>query len=64
MAFQERLAVQVLRITAGHDLTFVPPDELDGWLTAAGLDVEHERLDRRSLHPHHLVVARKPSAPA
>ena len=63
MALQERLAVQVLRITAGHDLTFVPPDELAGWLIAAGLEVEHERLDRRSLHPHHLVVARKPSGP-
>jgi 2-polyprenyl-3-methyl-5-hydroxy-6-metoxy-1,4-benzoquinol methylase len=64
MALQERLAVQVLGITAGHDLTFVPPDELAGWLTARGLEVEHHRLDRRSLHPHHLVLARKPSAPA
>jgi 2-polyprenyl-3-methyl-5-hydroxy-6-metoxy-1,4-benzoquinol methylase len=63
MAAQERLAVQVLGITAGHDLTFVPPDELAGWLTDSGLEVEHHRLDRRSLHPHHLVLARKPSAP-
>jgi hypothetical protein len=64
MALQERLAVQVLHITEGHDLTFVPPDELAAWLTAKGLDVEHHRLDRRSLHPHHLVLARKPAAPA
>jgi 2-polyprenyl-3-methyl-5-hydroxy-6-metoxy-1,4-benzoquinol methylase len=65
MAFQERLAVQVLGITEGHDLTFVAPDELATWLEHAGLtDIEHHRLDRRSLHPHHLVLARKPSGPA
>jgi 2-polyprenyl-3-methyl-5-hydroxy-6-metoxy-1,4-benzoquinol methylase len=63
MALQERLAVQVLGITEGHDLTFVPPDELGAWLAGKGLEVEHHRLDRRSLHPHHLVLARKPSAP-
>ena len=67
MALQERLSVQVLRITAGHDLTFVPPDELAGWMGEAGLaGVAHRRLDRGHLHPHHLVTARKPpgSAPA
>ena len=62
MALQERLSVRVLRITAGHDLTFVPPDELATWMGQAGLsDVEHQRLDRGHLHPHHLVVARKPA---
>jgi 2-polyprenyl-3-methyl-5-hydroxy-6-metoxy-1,4-benzoquinol methylase len=65
MVLQERLAVQVLRITAGHDLTFVPPDELATWCTEAGLvEVAHTRLDRGYLHPHHLVVARKPPGPA
>jgi 2-polyprenyl-3-methyl-5-hydroxy-6-metoxy-1,4-benzoquinol methylase len=65
MALQERLSVQVLRITEGHDLTFVPPDELAGWMTEAGLvDVTHRRLDRGHLHPHHLVTARRPSGPA
>ena len=60
MALQERLSVQVLRITAGHDLTFVPPDELAGWMVEAGLtDVTHRRLDRGHLHPHHLVTARR-----
>lgn len=60
MAFQERLSVQVLGITEGHDLTFVPPEELAGWMTEAGLvDVAHRRLDRGHLHPHHLVTARK-----
>jgi 2-polyprenyl-3-methyl-5-hydroxy-6-metoxy-1,4-benzoquinol methylase len=64
MALQERLSVQVLKITAGHDLTFVPPDELAAWMGDAGLaDVEHHPLDRGHLHPHHLVVARKPAAP-
>ena len=64
MALQERLSVQVLRITAGHDLTFVPPDELAGWMAAAGLvDVAHRPLHRGHLHPHHLVTARKPAAP-
>jgi 2-polyprenyl-3-methyl-5-hydroxy-6-metoxy-1,4-benzoquinol methylase len=64
MALQERLSVQVLKITAGHDLTFVPPDELATWMVGAGLvDVEHRPLDGGHLHPHHLVVARKPAAP-
>ena len=62
MALQERLSVQVLKITAGHDLTFVPPDELAAWMERAGLnDVDHRPLDRGHLHPHHLVTARKPA---
>ena len=64
MALQERLSVQVLQITAGHDLTFVPPDELAAWMRQAGLtDVAHRPLHRGYLHPHHLVTARKPAAP-
>lgn len=64
MALQERLSVQILRITEGHDLTFVPPPELAQWMTEAGLiDVAHRPLHRRHLHPHHLVTARKPAAP-
>ena len=64
MAMQERLSVQVLRITAGRDLTFVPPAELASWMQDADLtDVEHRPLDGGHLHPHHLVVARKPAAP-
>jgi 2-polyprenyl-3-methyl-5-hydroxy-6-metoxy-1,4-benzoquinol methylase len=61
MALQERLSVQVLRITAGHDLTFVAPDELATWMTEAGLTgVTHRRLDAHHLHPHHLVTAQRP----
>lgn len=63
MALQERLSVQVLRITEGHDLTFVPPEEIAGWMAEAGLvDVTHRSLHAGHLHPHHLVTARKPSA--
>lgn len=63
MALQERLSVQVLRITEGHDLTFVPPDEIAGWMAESGLvDVIHRPLHAGHLHPHHLVTARKPSA--
>lgn len=65
MALQERLSVQVLGITQGHDLTFVAPVEMGGWLTEAGLeDVTHLPLDTGRLHPHHLVTARRPSGPA
>ena len=65
MAFQEKLSVQVLDITSGHDLTFVDPEELAGWVSEHGLeDVEHRPLHRGYLHPHHLVTARKPPAPA
>lgn len=61
MALQEKLSVQVLRITEGHDLTFVPPDELAAWMTEAGLvDVSHQRLDVGHVHPHHLVTGRRP----
>lgn len=61
MALQEKLSVQVLRITEGHDLTFVPPDEIGAWMAEAGLvDVSHRHLDAGHLHPHHLVTARRP----
>lgn len=61
MALQERLSVQVLGITEGHDLTFVPPLELAAWLTDAGLDeVTHLPLHAGHLHPHHLLTATRP----
>ena len=65
MALQEKLSVQVLGITEGHELTFVPPDRLATWMVEAGLaDVRHRSHGRGHLHPHHLVTARKPPAPA
>ncbi len=58
---QERISVQVLGITEGEELTFVPPDQLVRWMEDAGLVVEQRRLDHRYLHPHHLVVGRRPA---
>lgn len=64
MALQERLSVQVLGITEGHDLTFVPPPEVAEWLTEVGLDeVTHLALHGGYLHPHHLLTATRPSGP-
>lgn len=58
---QETLAVKVLRITEGATISMVPPPTMASWLTDAGLDVTTSRpLDRGYLHPHHLLVARKP----
>lgn len=60
MRRQEHLSVKVLGITEGSELTFVDPEQLGAWMEDAGLVVEHRRLDRRYLHPHHLVVGRRP----
>lgn len=57
---QETLAVKVLRITAGHDFDFVPTELVCRWLADAGLAVTIHPLDRARLHPHQLVVARRP----
>lgn len=63
MRAQERLAVQVLHVTAGDALTFVSPDDIAAWLTASGLTAARvERIDRLYPHPHALVTARKPGA--
>lgn len=59
---QELLAVRVLRITAGHAMTFVPDDALPAWMADAGLDVVADRrVDKGYLHPHRLVVGRRRS---
>lgn len=57
---QEVAAVKLLHITAGGDLTFLPPAELAGAMDRAGLDVRRRRLDRGYPHPHHLIVGRRP----
>jgi 2-polyprenyl-3-methyl-5-hydroxy-6-metoxy-1,4-benzoquinol methylase len=58
---QEQLAVRVLRITEGHDIHFLPDADLPAHLTGLGLDVRtDEPVDRGYLHPHRLVVARRP----
>jgi 2-polyprenyl-3-methyl-5-hydroxy-6-metoxy-1,4-benzoquinol methylase len=59
--WQEQLAVRVLRITEGATIVVRPPEELAAWLTEAGLEVTTSRaVDRHYLHPHHLLVARRP----
>lgn len=58
---QETAAVRVLGITAGHELTFLPPTELAGAMAGAGLQVRQRALDRGYPHPHHLLVGRKPA---
>jgi 2-polyprenyl-3-methyl-5-hydroxy-6-metoxy-1,4-benzoquinol methylase len=55
-AVQEFLAVRVLRITAGEQLTFLDPEVLAAWMEKDDLVVRHERLDRGYPHPHHLIV--------
>jgi len=55
-AAQETLAVRVLRITAGDQLTFLDPEVLGRWMSDEGLTVRHEAIDRGYPHPHHLVV--------
>ncbi len=65
MAAQERLSVRILKITEGHELTFVPPQELATWMGDAGLgDVAHRPLHAGHVHPHHLLWATKPGEPA
>lgn len=61
---QETLAVRVLHITAGEDLTFLEPAELGQWMAQEGLAVRHERIDTGYPHPHELVIgSRRRSVP-
>jgi 2-polyprenyl-3-methyl-5-hydroxy-6-metoxy-1,4-benzoquinol methylase len=53
---QETLAVRVLHITAGDEMTFLDPSALGAWMAEDGLVVTHEAVDRGYPHPHHLVV--------
>jgi hypothetical protein len=55
-AAQEFLAVKVLHITSGEQLTFLDPDVLGAWMEKDGLVVTHRALDRGYPHPHHLIV--------
>jgi SAM-dependent methyltransferase len=71
--FQETLSVSILGITeragsgpaggpARPRFDFVGTDELAGWLRELGLSLTGRRLDRRRLHPHHLLVGTRPSS--
>lgn len=55
-AVQEFLAVKVLRITSGDQLTFLDPDVLGAWMEKDGLSVRQQAIDRGYPHPHHLIV--------
>ncbi|MGI8776464.1 MAG: methyltransferase domain-containing protein [Acidimicrobiales bacterium] len=58
---QETLAVRVLGITVGGEMTFVDPAEMGRWMRAEGLEVRHHPLHKGYPHPHHLVVGRRPA---
>jgi 2-polyprenyl-3-methyl-5-hydroxy-6-metoxy-1,4-benzoquinol methylase len=57
---QETLSVRVLRITGGKRLWFLPPAQHAAWLAARGLEVAEQSLNKGFVHPHHLIVARRP----
>ncbi|HET6954672.1 MAG TPA: methyltransferase domain-containing protein [Acidimicrobiales bacterium] len=59
---QEVVSTRVTRITEGSGVAFVPPDDIAGAMAAAGLVVTRHPLGRRSLHPHLLLVGRRPPA--
>jgi 2-polyprenyl-3-methyl-5-hydroxy-6-metoxy-1,4-benzoquinol methylase len=56
---QEVLSTRVTRITEGDGVAFVPPDDIADAMTAAGLTVDRQPLDRGSLHPHLLLMGRR-----
>jgi 2-polyprenyl-3-methyl-5-hydroxy-6-metoxy-1,4-benzoquinol methylase len=59
-AGQEVLATKLLRITKGSRVRFLSPAQFEQRLVAAGLSVEHRSLHQGRLHPHHLIIGRKP----
>jgi 2-polyprenyl-3-methyl-5-hydroxy-6-metoxy-1,4-benzoquinol methylase len=60
---QERLATG-LGVTAGEHVDFPTVDELADILGEQGLTVEHVPMHHGYLHPHHLLLARRPPHPA
>lgn len=60
---QEIVATRVLRITEGSEVDFVPPTVLAAAMERSGLIVEQRRVDRGYLHPHHLLLGRRPPTP-
>jgi len=54
---QETLAVRLLGITEGEGgFTFLPPEQLAGWMASDGLTATHRPLHKGYPHPHHLIV--------
>lgn len=60
--FQEILATKVIRITEGDHVEVVPPSAIVAELERAGLEVSQHGVDRGYLHPHHLIVGRRPAS--
>jgi hypothetical protein len=57
---QELVATKVARITEGDHVQVVPPELIVTDMEQAELTVSRHRLDRHSLHPHHLIVGHRP----
>jgi 2-polyprenyl-3-methyl-5-hydroxy-6-metoxy-1,4-benzoquinol methylase len=57
---QEVLATRLFRITEGSRITFIAPDAIGERLLKAGFTVEQRPCHKGRLHPHHMVIARKP----
>lgn len=55
---QESLAVRMLGITAGEQMTFLPPSTFRAWMADDGLAVRELPLHRGYPHPHHLLVGK------
>jgi len=60
--FQEILATKVIRITEGDHVEVVPPVAIVADIEKAGLTVTEHPVDKGFLHPHHLIVGRRPAA--
>jgi 2-polyprenyl-3-methyl-5-hydroxy-6-metoxy-1,4-benzoquinol methylase len=58
---QELLAVKLLRITAGGRVKLLPPERIGARLERMGLTVEQRPCHRGRLHPHHMIIGRKPT---
>lgn len=57
---QELVSTRLLRITEGEQVEFASPGVFAARLASAGLDVRARRIDAGYLHPHYLIVARRP----
>lgn len=60
---QETVATRVLRYTAGNSLEFVPAGVIRTTMESMDLEVEEVRLDRCAVHPHLLMIGRRPAGP-
>ena len=56
---QETAAVKLLGITAGEQLTFLPPADMAAAMVDGGLVVRDRPVHRGYPHPHHLLVGTK-----